>query len=119
MAEVPVAVIFDGPLAPPGGGAATRFHNLACHLTSIGFPVTFIHCWRGWSDLDLLSAQPYQNILVHPNDIYSSSGKLIDGGYQAVITKSPTILKTLQQNSGIIKQASIVFDCHDLPRGDR
>jgi hypothetical protein len=65
----PIALVFDGPVAPIGGGAARRFLSTARLLAAQGFPVTMIHAWRGWSDTDQLALEPFASVLFHPDNV--------------------------------------------------
>lgn len=119
---LPIALIFDGPVVPSGSGAGQRVLSTARLLAAQGFPVTVLHAWRGWSEPDLLSKEPFGNVLLHPDDVYGATTTLTDllrvGGFGVALTKTPSILAALLLRRELLPDTQLLFECHDLPDGE-
>lgn len=71
-----VAVFIDGTFIPERDGASTRFAYLPSELHNLGVDVVVFHCYRGWSDLDRISREPFLTYFFHPETYYSNQALL-------------------------------------------
>lgn len=65
-----LGIFIDGVFIPERDGASTRFAKLPRHLTEQGTPVAAFHCYRGWSDLARIAAQPFPTYFFPPSVFY-------------------------------------------------
>jgi glycosyltransferase involved in cell wall biosynthesis len=66
-----VALFIDGTFIPERDGASTRFAQMPRHLSQQGMNVTVFHCYRGWSDLTRIAAEPFPTYFFPPQIFYS------------------------------------------------
>jgi glycosyltransferase involved in cell wall biosynthesis len=72
MKNLRIGIFIDGTFIPERDGASTRFANLPRHLSNLGIGIVVFHCYRGWSQLDLISREPYPTYFFKPENYYSN-----------------------------------------------
>jgi glycosyltransferase involved in cell wall biosynthesis len=65
-----LGIFIDGTFIPERDGASTRFANLPEQLAMAGGDVVVFHCYRGWSDLALISKAPFKTYFFPPTVFY-------------------------------------------------
>lgn len=65
-----IGLFIDGVFIPERDGASTRFAKLPRRLVEQGTPVAAFHCYRGWSDLARIAAQPFPTYFFPPSVFY-------------------------------------------------
>ncbi|MDN5845754.1 MAG: glycosyltransferase family 4 protein [Candidatus Nitrosocosmicus sp.] len=113
-----IVLFSDGTLLPSGEGATFRDLELVKGLMRKGYEITFIHAFRGWSNLDMLTKSKFQVILVNPHDYYNGT-KVISSilnmlSPDAIVMKNPTEVCSAVYNKILPIKTKIIFDCHDL-----
>jgi glycosyltransferase involved in cell wall biosynthesis len=48
--------------------------NMVRHLAALGIPLILVHCYRGWTDLELLRQEPYSSLVLSPSAFYGVGG---------------------------------------------
>jgi glycosyltransferase involved in cell wall biosynthesis len=71
-----VAIFIDGTFIPERDGASTRFAFLTSALASAKVSPVVLHCYRGWSDLTMISRQPFPTYFFRPDVFYGDSALL-------------------------------------------
>ncbi len=69
--ELSVGVFIGGDFIPSYAGATNRMHYLSHYLQKIGVRVVIFHGYRGWTDLRLISREPFKTY-IFPIDRYYS-----------------------------------------------
>lgn len=65
-----IGIFIDGVFIPERDGASTRFAKLPRYLVEQGTGVAVFHCYRGWSDLARIAAQPFPTYFFPPGVFY-------------------------------------------------
>lgn len=60
----------EGSFIPSFDGASQRFVHISKNLSSLGVDLTIVHCYRGWSDLNIIKTQNFKTITVSPKYYY-------------------------------------------------
>jgi hypothetical protein len=81
-----LGIFIDGTFLPERDGASTRFANLPKELAMGGDDVVVFHCYRGWSDLGLISKAPFNTYFFPPRVFYEDFDYLMDVVRQSGIT---------------------------------
>ena len=64
------------------------------HLVSIGIPVVLVHCYRGWTDVELFRSEPYPTLLLSSSAFYDSTSYGAGGeAARALSTFQPTVIQ--------------------------
>lgn len=66
-----VAYFIDGVLIPERDGASARFSRLPSAIARAGIDVFVFHAFRGWSDLDRISREPFSTFFFPPETYYN------------------------------------------------
>lgn len=116
-----IAILLDTSFLPSASGASHRILVTVRLLSQLGFPVTVVHAWRGWSDPYLLAAEPFRTALFDPIDLYEASPALtnflVSSGVEIVQTNEPSIAAALLGSNRLDSSIRMIFECHDLPAG--
>lgn len=60
----------EGSFIPSFDGASQRFAHISKNLSDLGVDLTIIHCYRGWSDLDIIKTQNFKTFAISPKYYY-------------------------------------------------
>ena len=60
----------EGSFIPSFDGASQRFFHISENLSNLGVDLTIIHCYRGWSDLNIIKTKNFKTIAVSPKYYY-------------------------------------------------
>ena len=67
-----IAIFTEGSFIPSMDGASVHFSGLAKSLSKNGFEVCIFHCYRGWSDIKLISKENFKTYFLPPNSFYKN-----------------------------------------------
>ena len=68
-----VGLFVDGSFLPSREGATQRICLLARHLPRVGIETAVFHCYRGWSDIELIRRENFTTYLLPPEIYYGNS----------------------------------------------
>ena len=72
--KIKIGLFVDGSFLPSREGATRHIYLLAKHLNHIGVDVVVFHCYRGWSDVNLIQKESFTTFLLGPDDYYNNPG---------------------------------------------
>jgi len=70
--KIKVGIFVDGDFIPSYDGASNRFHYLSRYLALNGVDVIIFHGYRGWSNISLISKEPFKTYLFNIENYYSN-----------------------------------------------
>ena len=117
---LPTLVQFvEGTLLPSREGATRRFLGTARNLNQIGHRVIVVHCYRGWSDLRLIDAEPFTTYAMTPDIFYGDGLKIADivaseGAAIAQFSELQTLCSLGIPLKRLIPSIRLSYECHDV-----
>jgi len=65
-----ICKFIEGSFIPSFDGASQRFASISKNLSNKGIDLTIIHCYRGWSNLNIIKNEKFKTIAVSPKYYY-------------------------------------------------
>lgn len=66
-----IGIFVDGDFIPSYSGAKNRMHYLSRYLQKIGLKIIIFHSYRGWSNLNMISEEPFKTYILPINRYYN------------------------------------------------
>ncbi len=113
-----IGIFIDGSFLPSREGATQRIYLLAKYLPTVGIETVVFHCYRGWSDIELIQQEDFTTYIVPPEIYYNNAEFLSNIVLQERIDilqmcDSPLILsqglKIKQKTSAVL-----VWEVHEI-----
>lgn len=116
-----VALFVEGTFLPSREGATRRFLGIARYLPRNGVRVVVIHCYRGWSDLSLISREGFCTYAVSPDVYYSNPSRIAEvlkseSVNICLFAESETVVKIGLPLRRLLPALKIWYECHDYER---
>ncbi|QEC79033.1 glycosyltransferase family 4 protein [Mucilaginibacter ginsenosidivorax] len=119
MEKIRIGIFVEGTFLPSFEGATQRFVALAENLSKANFEVVILHCYRGWSDKNIIKDQNYTTYFIPPDTFYNDT-LTIEG-----IIKSEHLEIILMSNYEMVMQIGyplkrriynlkLIFEVHDI-----
>ena len=70
MKKLTVAKFIEGSYFPSFDGASSKFSNIPRFIQQVGVDMKIVHCYRGWSDLQLIRKLPFVTYAMPPSIFY-------------------------------------------------
>ena len=114
-----LALFVEGTFLPSREGATRRFVGIARSLTALGHKVIIIHCYRGWSDLELISSEPFTTYAVTPDIYYGDISRLAN----ILASERIDIIQFFEIETvcgiglplaRLLPSTRLAFECHDV-----
>jgi len=71
MQKIRLGIFVEGTFLPSFEGATQRFVSLAENLSNSNFDIIILHCFRGWSNKDIIKEQHYTTYFIPPDTFYN------------------------------------------------
>lgn len=71
--KMKLGLFVDGSFLPSREGATQRIYLLAKHLPKVGIETVVFHCYRGWSDIELIRQENFTTYIVPPEIYYGDA----------------------------------------------
>lgn len=68
-----IGIFVDGSFLPCREGATQRIYLLAKYLPMAGIETVVFHCYRGWSDIELIQQEDFTTYIVPPQIYYGDA----------------------------------------------
>ena len=111
-----IGIFVDGTFIPERDGASTRFAKMPRHLTERGTQVVVFHCYRGWSDLSRIAAEPFSTYFFPPHVFYDDFDCLVrlvrDAGVDIIQMDAPETILNLGFPLADVLDLKIVYEAH-------
>lgn len=65
-----ICKFIEGSFMPSFDGASQRFASISKNLSNLGVDLIIVHCYRGWSDLNIIKNQNFRTIAISPKYYY-------------------------------------------------
>ncbi len=65
-----VCKFVEGSFIPSFDGASQRFAHVSRNLSDLGVDLTVIHCYRRWSDLNIIKNENFRTVALSPKYYY-------------------------------------------------
>lgn len=114
-----IGIFVEGTFLPSYEGATQRFVSLAENLSISNFEVVILHCYRGWSDMNIIKEQQYTTYFIPPDNFYndiSTIEKIIEIEKLEIIIMSnyEMILQIGYPIKCKLNNIKLIFEVHDI-----
>lgn len=113
-----LAIFIDGTFIPSREGATNRFLNLTRKLTEHNFKVIVIHCYRGWSNLNLIKKEKFTTYFLEPKNYYYNfdliTNILKKENVNIIQFNDPSVLTYLGLNIKKRYPSFLIYEAHDV-----
>lgn len=114
-----IGLFVEGTFLPSREGATKRFLGVARNLTKLGHKVVVIHCYRGWSDLAQISAEPFITYAVAPDVYYCDIRRISLMLHQEQVevmqfAEIETIYRIGVPLKAVLPEIVLAYECHDV-----
>jgi len=119
MQKTKIGIFVEGTFLPSFEGATQRFVSLAENLSISNFEVTILHCYRGWSDKNIIKKQNYTTYFIPPDTFYNNIAtieKIIKSENLEVIVMSnyEMVMQIGYPIKCKLKGVKLIFEVHDI-----
>jgi len=113
-----LAIFIDGTFIPSREGATNRFLNLTRKLTEHNFKVIVIHCYRGWSNLNLIKKEKFTTYFLEPKNYYYNFNLITNilkkENVNIIQFNDPSVLTYLGLNIKKRYPSFLIYEAHDV-----
>lgn len=119
MNNIKIGIFVEGTFLPSFEGATQRFASLAENLSSSNFEVIILHCYRGWSDKNIIKELNYTTYFIPPATFYndiSTIEKIIKLEKLEVIVMSnyEMVMQIGYPIKCKLNDVKLIFEVHDI-----
>lgn len=113
-----IGIFVDGSFLPCREGATQRIYLLAKYLPTVGIETVVFHCYRGWSDIELIQQEDFTTYIVPPeiyyNDAEFLSNIVLQEGIDILQMCDPPLI--LSQGLKIKQKTSamLIWEVHEV-----
>ena len=113
-----IGLFVNGSFIPSREGATQRIYLLAKFLQKCGIDIIVFHCYRGWSDIDLIKKEDFSTYILPPNIYYKDSNFLsniiIKEGISIIQICDPSLILTQGISIKIKTSIKLVWEVHEI-----
>jgi glycosyltransferase involved in cell wall biosynthesis len=116
-----IALFVEGTFLPSREGATRRFLGISRYLPRNCVRVIVVHCYRGWSDLSLISQESFCTYALSP-DLYYTNPELIAELLElesvdiCLFSEAETVVRIGWPLRRLMPALKIWYECHDYER---
>lgn len=119
MKKIKIGIFVEGTYLPSFEGATQRFVALAENLPKANFEVVIIHCFRGWSDKEVIKNQAYTTYFIPPdifyNDIITVERIIRSEKLNIIMMSNYEMVMQIGYNLKCrIDKLKLIFEVHDI-----